>query len=113
MNQCKHLQPSDSYRFFAEKIPQELSDKNLIVIHYLSEFKCTRWTTRKRDLLKHDGKKLNFDTCVGYLVDSDTLARIFDSDAALILGYRLYDETWVHRVDKIDYSIISYIEYYG
>ena len=113
MNTTLFIQPSDSYRYFKSKIPDILSSKHLVVIHYISDYVCSRWTSRKRDIIRTNAKKLNYDCCVGYLLDIDSIEALFNSKANIcILAYRFYEDKWVSRVEFIDFNLISWIEFY-
>ena len=117
-----NFQPSNAYLRIQSRIPEDLKNYELVVIHYITdEFKCDRWTTRTRDILKHKAKMLQFDMCHGYLMESSRFLQFMknvdenrnDLAPFMFLGYRLSGSKWISAVDQFNYRNVSSIEHYG
>ena len=117
-----NFQPSNSYLRIQSQIPEDLKSYELVVIHYITdEFKCDRWTTRTRDILKKHAKMLQFDPCHAYLMEPSRFIQFITNINAskeertsfMFLGFRLSGSKWISTVDKFDYRNISSIEHHG
>ena len=117
-----NFQPSNAYLRIQSQVPEDLKDYELVVVHYITdEFKCDRWTSRSRDIIKKRSKMLQFDPCHAYLMEfSRFIQFVHNIDASkdskssfMFLGFRLAGSKWVSTVDKFDYKSVSSVEHYG
>ena len=117
-----NFSPSNAYTRVQSRIPKELSDYELILIHYVTdEFKCDRWTTRSRDIVKKHAKMLQFDMCHAYILSPErflefmhNVQKFQDSKTSfMFLGYRLSGDKWISTVDQFNFHNVCSIEHYG
>lgn len=116
-----NFQPSNAYLRMKSKIPNDLRNYKLIVIHYATnEFTCDKWTTRTRDIIKKRAKMLQFDSCHAYLMEPSRFENFVDklnkSNLNLtfpFLAYRFVGDKWISTVDLFSFSDVNFVECYN
>lgn len=116
-----NLNPSNAYRRIQSKIPNSLSNYELVVIHYnTEEFFCDRWTTRSRDIMKKKAKMLQVDMCSAYLMEPSRYIQfekslqdnMLNKKSFMFLAYRFFKDKWVSYVDIFSFDDICQVEHF-
>lgn len=116
------IRPTSAYLRILKKVPENLKNYNLVLIHYNSdEFVCDRWTTRTRDIIRKKAKMLQFDMCEAYLMEPSRFEQFilqlyqneYNDKAFMFLAYELCGSNWHSTVRQFSYKDVCSIEYYS
>lgn len=98
----------------------EHNHKILLLVHKNCEIENARWTTRTRDIRRKNASMKITDVITPYVVSveilNDIKSRFIFSDrykSIFVVGYRLYGDKWVSRVDVYKWEDFKGIEYFG
>ena len=117
----KQIRPTSAYLNILPRIPCDIHDYILVVIHYNDDnFVCTRWTTRTRDILKKHAKMLHFDECNAYLFEPSRFHQFenrlyeneYNSQSFVFLAYKLCGKVWNSVIEEFSYDNVCSVEYY-